>query len=137
MGGLRHKLPITFWTFMAATLAICGVPPFAGFMSKDQIIWEALDRGHPWIWLLLSVGAGLTAFYMFRQVYMTFFGEFRGTHEQQHHLHESPASMSSVLTVLAVLSLAGGVVMLPKFIAHLSPLQISSTLSLALHGSCR
>jgi NADH-quinone oxidoreductase subunit L len=123
MGGLRHKLPITFWTFMAATLAICGIPPFAGFMSKDQIIWEAFEHGHPWIWLLLWVGAGLTAFYMFRQLYMTFFGEFRGTHEQEHHLHESPWSMSSVLIVLAMLSLAGGAVMLPKFIARLTPLE--------------
>jgi len=108
---------------MAATLAICGVPPFAGFMSKDEIIWEAFEHGHPWIWLLLWVGAGITAFYMFRQVYMTFFGEFHGTHEQQHHLHESPPSMSSVLTVLGVLSLAGGAVMLPKFIAHLTLLE--------------
>src|ERR1700730_4775947 len=118
MGGLRDRLPITFWTFLAATLAISGVPPFAGFMSKDEIIWNAFERGHPWIWLVLWVGAGITAFYMFRQVYLTFFGEFRGTLEQEHYLHESPVSMSSVLTVLGVLSLAGGVVMLPKFIAH-------------------
>jgi NADH-quinone oxidoreductase subunit L len=123
MGGLRHRLPITFWTFMAATLAICGIPPFAGFMSKDEIIWGAFEHGHPWIWLLLWVGAGITAFYMFRQVYMTFFGEFRGTHEQEHHLHEAPASMSSVLTLLGVLSLAGGGVMLPEFIAHFTPLE--------------
>ena len=123
MGGLRHKLPITFWTFMAATLAICGIPPFAGFMSKDEIIWEAYQRGHPWIWALLWIGAGITAFYMFRQVYMTFFGEFRGTREQEHHLRESPASMSSVLAVLGLLSLAGGIVMLPKFIAEFAPLE--------------
>src|SRR6516162_2892237 len=123
MGGLRHKLPITFGTFMAATLAICGIPPFAGFMSKDEIIWEAYQRGHPWIWALLWIGAGITAFYMFRQVYMTFFGEFRGTREQEHHLHESPASMSSVLAVLGLLSLAGGIVMLPKFIAEFAPLE--------------
>jgi NADH-quinone oxidoreductase subunit L len=123
MGGLRRQLPITFWTFMAATLAICGIPPFAGFMSKDEIIWDAFDHGHPWVWVLLWVGAGITAFYMFRQVYMTFFGEFRGTHEQEHHLHESPASMSSVLIVLGLLSLVGGAVMLPKFIAHFAPFE--------------
>jgi NADH-quinone oxidoreductase subunit L len=118
MGGLRHKLPITFWTFLAATLAICGIPPFSGFMSKDAIIWGAFDRGHPYIWALLWVGTGITAFYMFRQVYLTFFGDFRGTHEQAHHLHESPPSMWSVLAVLGFLSLAGGAVMVPEFIAH-------------------
>ncbi|MBV8774126.1 MAG: NADH-quinone oxidoreductase subunit L [Deltaproteobacteria bacterium] len=123
MGGLRRKLPITFWTFLAATLAICGVPPFAGFMSKDGIIWSAFEHGHPWIWALLWAGAGITAFYMFRQVYMTFFGEFRGTPDQHHHLHESPPSMSSVLAVLGVLSLAGGAAMLPRFIAHFSPFE--------------
>jgi NADH-quinone oxidoreductase subunit L len=123
MGGLRHKMPITFSTFMAATLAICGIPPFAGFMSKDEIIWAVFAHGHPWIWALLWIGAGITAFYMFRQVYMTFFGDFHGSHEQEHHLHEAPASMSSVLTVLGLLSLTGGAVMLPKFIVHLAPLE--------------
>jgi len=123
MGGLRHRLPITFWTFLAATLAICGIPPFAGLMSKDEIIWSAFELGHPWIWVLLWVGAGVTAFYMFRQVYMTFFGEFRGSHEQEHHLHESPFSMTSVLTVLGVLSVIGGAVMLPRFIAHFAPFE--------------
>jgi NADH-quinone oxidoreductase subunit L len=123
MGGLRHKTPVTFWTFLAATLAICGLPPFAGFMSKDEIIWSAFTHGHPWIWALLWAGAGVTAFYMFRQVYMTFFNDFRGTAEQEHHLHEAPLSMSSVLIVLGVLSLVGGGVMLPKFIAHFTPLE--------------
>ncbi|HJU10128.1 MAG TPA: NADH-quinone oxidoreductase subunit L [Candidatus Binataceae bacterium] len=123
MGGLRRRLPVTFWTFLAATLAICGIPPFAGFMSKDEIIWSAFERGHPWIWALLWVGAGVTAFYMFRQVYMTFFGDFRGTHEQEHHLHESPLSMTSVLTVLGILSLIGGAVMLPRFIAQFTPFE--------------
>src|SRR5216684_2736121 len=121
MGGLRHKMPITFWTFVAATLAIAGVPPFAGFMSKDEIIWSAFDHGHPLIWALLWIGAGLTAFYMFRQVYMTFFGEFRGTHEQEHHLHESPPSMAWVITILGILSIIGGFVMLPGFIAPFAP----------------
>ncbi len=123
MGGLREKLPITFWTFLAATLAISGVPPFAGFMSKDEIIWRAYAHGHLIIWAMLWIGAGLTVFYMFRQVYMTFFGEFRGTHEQEHHLHESPPSMSMVLVVLGVLSVVGGFAMLPEFIAPFAPFE--------------
>jgi NADH-quinone oxidoreductase subunit L len=122
MGGLRKRLPITFWTFLAATLAICGIPPFAGFMSKDAIIWDSFAHGHPLLWALLWLGAGITAFYMFRQVYMTFFGEFRGTHEQEHHLHESPPSMTLALVVLGALSVVGGFVMLPGFIEHLDPL---------------
>jgi NADH-quinone oxidoreductase subunit L len=123
MGGLREKLPITFWTFLAATLAISGVPPFAGFMSKDEIIWRAYAHGHVLIWTLLWVGAGMTVFYMFRQVYLTFFGEFRGTHEQEHHLHESPPSMSLVLVVLGILSVIGGFAMLPEFIAPFAPFE--------------
>ena len=94
MGGLRNKMPITFWTFVAATFALCGIFPFAGFMSKDEIIWDSFSHGHSCSWALLLLGAGFTVFYMSRQVYMTFFGEFRGTHEQEHHLHESPPSMS-------------------------------------------
>ena len=113
MGGLRHQMPITFMTFLVATFAISGIPPFAGFMSKDEIIWQAFAKGTCVLWLMLWVAAGLTVFYMFRQVYMTFFGEFRGTHEQEHHLHESPPSMSYVLAVLGVLSVFGGFVMIP------------------------
>ncbi len=123
MGGLRHKMPITFVTFMAATLAISGVPPFAGFMSKDEIIWQAFSHGHTVVWALLLIGAGITVFYMFRQVYMTFFGEFRGTHEQEHHLHESPPSMAYVLVVLGGLSVVGGLVKIPEFIATFKPFE--------------
>jgi len=121
MGGLRERLPITFWTFFAATLALCGIPPFAGFMSKDAIIWDSFAHGHPLIWALLWLGAGITTFYMFRQVYMTFFGEFRGTHEQEHHLHESPRSMTLALVVLGALSVVGGFVKLPDFLERLDP----------------
>jgi len=121
MGGLRHKMPITFITFLAATLAIAGVPPFAGFMSKDEIIWQAYAHGHVFVWLLLLAGAALTVFYMFRQVYMTFFGEFRGTHEQEHHLHES--SMSYVLIVLGALSVVGGLGNIPEFIVSWKPFE--------------
>src|SRR5216684_601589 len=115
MGGLRKHLPVTFITFFAATLAISGIPPFAGFMSKDEILWQAFAHGHPLIWATVWLGAGITAFYMFRQVYMTFLGEFRGTHEQEHHLHESPPSMTIVLAILGVLSAVGGFVLLPEF----------------------
>ncbi len=123
MGGLRHKMPVTFLTFLAATLAIAGVPPFAGFMSKDEIIWQAFAKGHVLLWALLWLAAGVTVFYMFRQVYMTFFGEFRGTHEQEHHLHESPPSMALVLVVLGVLSVFGGLPRIPAFIATFKPFE--------------
>ncbi|HKM98949.1 MAG TPA: NADH-quinone oxidoreductase subunit L [Candidatus Binataceae bacterium] len=123
MGGLRHHMPITFITFLAATLALAGVPPFAGFMSKDEIIWQAFAHGHTVVWAFLLLGAAITVFYMFRQVYMTFFGEFRGTHEQEHHLHESPPSMTYVLIVLGVLSVVGGVVKIPEFIATYKPFE--------------
>src|SRR5208282_5306540 len=123
MGGLRHKMPVTFVTFMAATLAISGVPPFAGFMSKDEIIWQAISHGHPVVWAMLLIGAGITVFYMFRQLYMTFFGEFRGTHEQEHHVHESPPSMAYVLVALGALSVVGGLVKIPEFIATFKPFE--------------
>ena len=123
MGGLRHKMPITFVTFVAATGAIAGFPLLAGFMSKDEIIWQAFAHGHIVVWLMLLIGAGITVFYMSRQVYMTFFGEFRGTHEQEHHLHESPPSMSYVLIVLGVLSVFGGWVKFPEFIARFKPFE--------------
>jgi NADH-quinone oxidoreductase subunit L len=123
MGGLRHKMPITFMTFLVATFAIAGIPPFAGFMSKDEIIWQAFAKGHAILWFMLWVAAGLTVFYMFRQVYMTFFGEFRGTHEQEHHLHESPPSMAYVLVVLGALSVFGGLPKIPEFIATFKPFE--------------
>ena len=123
MGGLRKHLPVTFVTFLVATLALCGAPPFAGFMSKDEILWQTFAHGHELIWSLVWAGAGITAFYMFRQVYMTFFGEFRGSHDQEHHLHESPPSMSGVLVVLGVLSALGGFAMLPHFLADFKPFE--------------
>jgi NADH-quinone oxidoreductase subunit L len=141
MGGLRHKMPITFVTFLVATLALGGVPPFAGFMSKDEIIWEAFAHGHTVVWGFLLLGAALTIFYMFRQVYMTFFGEFRGTHEQEHHLHESPPSMALVLVVLGFLSVFGGLVKIPDFIATYKPFEeflepvFSSTATRAIYAA--
>jgi NADH-quinone oxidoreductase subunit L len=123
MGGLRHKMPITFWTFVAATFALCGIFPFAGFFSKDEIIWQAFSHRHFAVWAFLLLGAGLTVFYMSRQVYMTFFGEFRGTHEQEHHLHESPPSMSYVLIVLGLLSIFGGWLKFPEFMLSFKPFE--------------
>ena len=116
MGGLKSRLPVTFWTFLVAALAIAGIPPLAGFFSKDAILAGVFEAGagiHKVLWTIGLFTAGLTAFYMFRLVSLTFFGGFRGTHEQEHHLHESPASMTVPLIVLAGLSIAGGWVGLP------------------------
>jgi NADH-quinone oxidoreductase subunit L len=74
MGGLKDKMPYTFWTFLISTLAIAGIPPLSGFFSKDEILWKAFSGGHAVLWLLGFAGAGMTAFYMFRQVFMVFFG---------------------------------------------------------------
>jgi NADH-quinone oxidoreductase subunit L len=108
MGGLRKWLPTTYWTFLVASLAIAGIPPLAGFFSKDEILAAAADGGH---WVLWAVGlftAGLTAFYMFRAVFLTFHGDFRGSEEERHHLHESPPSMTVPLVVLAVGAVTAG-----------------------------
>jgi NADH-quinone oxidoreductase subunit L len=117
MGGLRQKIPITFWTFLVATLAISGVPLFAGFFSKDAIlsaVFEAEFEGVPWLprllWGAALLTAGLTAFYMFRLLSLTFAGSFRGTPEQAAHIHESPRTMTIPLIVLAGLSVLGGYV---------------------------
>lgn len=115
MGGLRKKTPVTFWTFFFATLAIAGIPPFSGFFSKDEILWQAFSssHGHFLLWLVGAVAAGMTAFYMFRAVFMTFWGECRADEEVKHHIHESPRIMTIPLTVLMVLSIIGGWVGIP------------------------
>src|SRR6478735_9888034 len=118
MGGLRKHLPTTYRTFVIGSLAIAGIPPFAGFFSKDEILGSAAQHGE---WVLYGVGlltAGLTAFYMFRAVFMTFWGDFRGTHEQEHHLHESPPSMTVPLWVLAAGAIVAGLVGLPKLLGE-------------------
>jgi NADH-quinone oxidoreductase subunit L len=107
MGGLKSKLPITHITFLLGYLAIIGFPFFSGYFSKDEIIIQALDK-KPIIGYLLIFGALMTAFYMSRVYFLTFWGKFRGTHEQEHHLHESPLTMTIPLMVLAVLSVVGG-----------------------------
>lgn len=108
MGGLKSKLPITHATFLLGYLAIIGFPYFSGWFSKDEIIIKALEN-KPIIGYLLIVGALMTAFYMSRVYFLTFWGKFRGTHEQEHHLHESPLSMTIPLMVLALLAIFGGV----------------------------
>jgi len=111
MGGLKAKMPITFWTFLIATLAISGIPPFAGFFSKDEILAAALGA-NPVLYGIASVTAGLTAFYMFRAVFLTFFGAARDPHKFD-HAHESPASMTVPLIILAVLSAVAGLALGP------------------------
>ena len=120
MGGLKAKLPITHATFLIAALAICGIPPLAGFFSKDAILSASFEHGGYGrvFWAVALFTAGLTAFYMFRVVSLTFYGRFRGTHEQEHHVHESPTSMTLPLIVLAFLSIVGGWVGLPAVIAE-------------------
>jgi NADH-quinone oxidoreductase subunit L len=118
MGGLRHRMPRTFWTFLIATLAIAGAPLTAGFFSKDGILAEAHHRGGVGLWLAGAAGAGLTAFYMFRQVFMVFFGECRADEHAKHHLHESPPIMTVPLMVLAAGSLLVGWLGLPPFLGE-------------------
>ena len=118
MGGLKRALPVTYWTMLAATLAIAGIPPFAGFFSKDEILWRTWDAGHPVLWAIGLGTAGLTALYMFRLFFLTFHGSFRGTGEQRQHLHESPPSMTVPLTVLGALSVVGGWIGIPPAIGQ-------------------
>ena len=115
MGGLKSKIPVTYWTFLIGTLAIAGIPPLSGMVSKDEIL-TALWAKSPIIWGLTLFSAALTGVYMFRLLFLTFFGKFRGTEEQKHHLHESPISMTLPLVVLAILSVVGGFLNLPHFL---------------------
>ena len=112
MGGLRKALPITFITFLIATIAISGIPPFAGFFSKDEIMAHIYEH-NKLMWAFALLGSVMTSFYMFRLLFLTFFGEFRGTSEQKQHLHESPLTMTVPLMILAILSAGGGFFNLP------------------------
>jgi NADH-quinone oxidoreductase subunit L len=107
MGALWAKIPKTAWTFLIASVAIAGIPPLAGFVSKDAILGHAFEY-NKLLWLLGFITAGMTAFYMFRLVNMTFFGKSRVHHDVEHHIHESPGSMTVPLMILAVLSVIGG-----------------------------
>ncbi len=119
MGGLKRYMPLTYWTMLIASLSISGIPPLAGFFSKDEILWVAFNGGGVGraVWAIGTLAAVLTAFYSFRLIYLTFHGEFRGTEEQRHHLHESPAVMTVPLAVLCVGAVAAGWIGIPPIIS--------------------
>ena len=117
MGGLKGKIKITFATMMIGTIAIAGIPPFSGFFSKDEILAAAYAH-NPIYYAIGVITAMLTSFYMFRMMYLTFWGTFRGTHEQEHHLHESPPAMTIPLVILAILSIVGGFMGIPVVFAE-------------------
>jgi NADH-quinone oxidoreductase subunit L len=111
MGALRDRIPKTYWTMLIATLAISGIPPFAGFFSKDEILWQTWTKegnAYKILWGIGYITALMTAFYMFRLIYLTFYSKPRMSHEVEHHIHESPAAMTMPLIVLAVMSLFAG-----------------------------
>ncbi len=125
MGGLAGRIPLTFVTFAIATAAIAGIPPLAGFFSKDEILWFAYaspQGGAPWLWWLASLASVLTSLYMFRLLWLAFFGRSRMTPEVEHHVHESPWPMTGVLLVLAGLSLLGGFIPIVHFLEPMLPL---------------
>jgi len=117
MGGLGKHMKITQFTFLVGCLAIAGIPGFSGFFSKDEILAATFAHNKA-IYVLGLLGAMMTAFYMFRLYTLTFTGRFRGTHEQEHHLHESPAAMTIPLIILAILSILGGYIGLPAVISE-------------------
>lgn len=112
MGGLKKVMGITFVTFLISSLAISGIPPFSGFFSKDEILMTAFEHNKV-LWFIASLASLMTAFYMFRLLYLTFFNDFRGTDKQKSHLHESPALITFPLIVLAILATIGGLISLP------------------------
>jgi len=122
MGALRDRIPVTYWTMFIATLAIAGIPPFAGFFSKDGILWQAWTSesvAYHVLWIIGYATATMTAFYMFRLIYLTFYSKPRMSHEVEHHIHESPMSMTVPLVILAVMSLFAGLLGFPKSLARL------------------
>jgi NADH-quinone oxidoreductase subunit L len=122
MGALRDRIPITYRTMFIATLAIAGIPPFAGFFSKDEILWQAWTSesvAYHVLWFVGYATALMTAFYMFRLIFLTFYSKPRMSHEVEHHIHESPASMTMPLVVLAVMSLFAGFLGFPQSLARL------------------
>jgi len=133
MGGLRKKLPITFITFLFATLAISGIPPFSGFFSKDEILAHAF-ASNKLFWALGLIGSMMTAFYMFRLLFLTFYGTYRGG-EHKVHAHESPKVMTIPLIILAILSTIGGFVGVPESLGGSS--QISKFLDPVFHDAIK
>ncbi|MEF9437306.1 MAG: NADH-quinone oxidoreductase subunit L [Candidatus Mariimomonas ferrooxydans] len=121
MGGLKKYMPVTYWSFIAGSLSILGVPGFAGFFSKDEILWKTYSGGltGKFLWVLAVIAAFMTAFYSFRLIYLTFHGKFRGTSEQERHLHESPPVMTIPLIFLAIGAISAGWVGIPHlFMEH-------------------
>lgn len=118
MGGLKKHMPVTYWTFLLASLSIAGVPGLAGFFSKDEILWRAFSAGSlgRMLYVTATITALLTAFYSFRIIFVAFHGKFRGTHEQEHHLHESPKTMTIPLIILAAGAIASGWVGIPPLL---------------------
>ncbi|MCG3172962.1 MAG: NADH-quinone oxidoreductase subunit L [Myxococcota bacterium] len=122
MGGLKSYMPITYWTYFLATLAIAGIPPFSGFFSKDEILYKAWTGGNilnpagKVIFFTGLLAALCTAFYMFRSVFMTFHGESRADEHTREQIHESPRTMTAVLAILAFLATSGGFLGLPHWI---------------------
>jgi NADH-quinone oxidoreductase subunit L len=118
MGGLRRHMPATYWTYLIATLAIAGIPFTAGFFSKDLILWQAFssEHGAPALWVVGWLTAGMTAFYMFRQLFMVFHGPFRGDDHVKAHIHESPPVMTFPLLLLAVGSIFSGWLGAPEYL---------------------
>lgn len=128
MGGLKKFMPATYATFLLATIAISGFPPFSGFFSKDEILLTAFSH-NPVLYVIGSIASIMTAFYMFRLLYLTFFKNFRGTQEQKNHLHESPAAITVPLWILGILSVVGGAISLPGnswLNSYLEPIIVNS-----------
>jgi NADH-quinone oxidoreductase subunit L len=131
MGDLHHRIPVTFWTMFLATLAIAGIPPFAGFVSKDAILWQTWSSeggAYRILWLVGVVTALMTSFYMFRLIYLTFFGRPRMDHAHEHHIHEHSNAMKAPLVVLAFFAIFAGFLGWPhsllgsdRFTAYLEP----------------
>lgn len=119
MGGLKKYMPITYLTMLIGSLSISGIPGFSGFFSKDEILWLAYAGESPvgkFVYVLGAIGAFITAFYSFRLIFLTFHGKFRGTHEQEHHLHESPKVMTIPLMLLAVGAIFAGWIGIPHIL---------------------
>jgi NADH-quinone oxidoreductase subunit L len=149
MGGLKGKIPTTWWTMLAGTLAITGIPPLAGFFSKDEILWQAFasERGHWGLWLGGVVAAAMTSFYMFRMLFLTFYGRGRMKAEVAQQVHESPRAMTGPLAVLAVGSVGAGWIGIPpvlgqwwgqvsnQFERFLEPVFENPAVKLGGHGS--
>jgi len=147
MGDLHKRIPVTYKTMLVATLAIAGIPPFAGFVSKDSILWEAWTRdstGFRLLWIIGWVTAFMTAFYMFRLIFLTFHSKSRMSHEVEHHVHESPKTMTGPLVVLAFFAVFAGFLGWPhslggsdRFSQFLKPVFAPETHVLQTEGEAR